>query len=150
MEDLARLLKLAGSWQGSNKLWLPPAEEPYESHSTAQIAPIAGEKFMQISYTWAFEGAAQDGLLLWGLEAADTTATAAWADSFHTGDTLLVSRGLSGGGWDVLGSYAVEGGPPWGWRTVLDAGGEALRVLMYNISPDGQEILGVEMVWGRV
>jgi hypothetical protein len=149
MDDLTALAQLVGSWRGTNKLWLPPAEEPAESQSRAEVTPVAGGKFVTISYTWTYEGAPQDGLLLWGYQATDETATAAWADSFHTGDTLLVSRGSSGGGLDVLGSYTVEGMPAWGWRTVLEAAGESLRVMMYNISPEGEEYPAVEMVWGR-
>jgi len=150
MNILEGLLKLAGAWQGSNKLWLPPAEAPYESRATAQVAPAARGKFVTITYTWAFDGEPQEGMLLWGYEAADDAITAAWIDSWHMGDKLMLSRGRAeaSGALAVHGSYAVPDGPDWGWRTVLEAENDAFRVLMYNVMPDGGEMLGVEMAFG--
>ena len=43
---------------------------------------------------------------------------------------------------DVRGSYAVPPGPDWGWRTVIEpAGKDSLEIVMYNISPGGEETL---------
>jgi hypothetical protein len=43
-----------------------------------------------------------------------------------------------------------EGQPRWGWRTELDdraPGG--LRILMFNVTPDGEETLGVDIELAR-
>ncbi len=50
---------------------------------------------------------------------------------------------------DTRGSYAVEGSPDWGWRIVVEPGNDALRVLMYNVTPDGEEVLGFELAYTR-
>lgn len=146
MSGLESLRTTAGPWEGTNKVWLPPTETPYESRATALVAPVANGKFVQITYTWAFDGEPQEGMLLWGYAAAEDTVTAAWIDSWHMGDLLLLSRGRTeaSGALVVHGSYTVENGPEWGWRTVLESDGHMFRWLMYNVTPAGEEILGVE------
>lgn len=147
--DLFR--SLAGHWTGINRLWLPPAEQPYESHSTASIAPVVAGKFVQLDYTWSFDGTDQVGMLLIGHEPSSQVVTAAWLDSWHMGDAMMLCRGEveANGALVVRGSYAVEGSPDWGWRTVIEPDAAALRLVMYNVSPDGEEMLAVEATYTR-
>jgi hypothetical protein len=54
------------------------------------------------------------------------------------------------GSLDVRGSYAAPPGPDWGWRTVIETGEEdSLQMLMYNVTPDGQEVPAVDAVYRR-
>jgi hypothetical protein len=49
-----------------------------------------------------------------------------------------------------LGSYAAPTGPDWGWRIALRAESrDAFTLLMYCITPDGQEALAVEAASAR-
>jgi hypothetical protein len=51
----------------------------------------------------------------------------------------------------ALGSYSPPPGPDWGWRIILDADPEAgLRILMVNITPDGEEAPAIEADYTRV
>ncbi len=138
-----------GAWTGANRLFLP--EEPTrESQSTASVALVARGKFSTIAYTWAFEGESQEGLLLIGQ--ADEVVSAVFVDSWHMGDKLMLCEGRAAANEaiKVRGSYAVEGGPDWGWRIVVEPGDNTLRVTMYNVTPDGDEVLGVEASYTRV
>ena len=153
MKGLDFLVKLAGTWQGVNKLWLPPAETPYESASVATLTPVIKGKFVRLDYTWAFEGEPQEGCLLFGYEAEAAGASTVWVDSWHMGDKVMLCRGQlkAEGGLDVRGSYAVPDHPDWGWRIVVEPGeGEVWRMVMYNVSPEGEEFLGVEASYRRV
>ena len=56
-------------------------------------------------------------------------------------------------------SYAAPTGPDWGWRTVIapegagagaGAGADAFSIVMYNISPDGEETLAFRNDYARV
>lgn len=142
----------AGRWTGTNLLWLPPSEVPYESPSTAEVTRIVGGNFLQIAYTWAFDGAPQEGLLLLGHEESGL-ATAVWIDSWHMGRQFLICRGsIEPSGMVVNGSYAVEGYPEWGWQIVVgpaDAAGDAFALTMYNIPPEGDKMLAVSVNYTR-
>jgi hypothetical protein len=153
MSGFDALSKLARSWKGDNKLWLPPAETPYESQSVASITPLIRGKFVRIDYTWAFEGEPQEGSLLCGYETQEDLVTAVWVDSWHMSNKFMTCRGAAepDGAIVVRGSYAALPGPDWGWRMVIGPGdGDTFRLVMYNISPDGQEDLAVEASYTKV
>ena len=102
----------------------------------------------RFTYRSQLEGKPLAGELLIAYESGEKLYRTAWVDSFHTGTAILVSQGNDGGGpIDVSGRwFAGEGQGHWGWRTVIDdsvAG--ALGIRMFNISPEGQEDLGIEI-----
>jgi hypothetical protein len=152
MTALEALIKLAGEWQGTNQLWLTPAEMPQKSQSTASITPVIKGKFVRIDYTWTFEGEAQAGLMVCGYDPQEAKVTVVWADSMHMGDKFMICQGAAqaDGALDVRGSYSVPGHPDWGWRMVIGPGENgAFRLVMYNITPEGQEHLAVEANYSR-
>jgi hypothetical protein len=150
MSGLDPFFKLAGAWSGTNRLWLPPAEEPYQSPTTATLSPIVGGKFVQLGYTWAFEGEAQEGVLLIGEEPENGAVTVVWADSWHMSNKFMLCQGqVEDERVVVRGSWSVESGPDWGWRIELDTEDETLRMRMYVIEPAGDEGLGVEAIYTR-
>jgi hypothetical protein len=108
--------------------------------------------FLSVRYTWQFEGDPQEGLLLLGWEGARGPVQAAWVDSWHNGDRMMLCRGETGasGGASVLGSYPAPEGPDWGWRVAVEPGpGDSLRIAMFNIPPGIEEMLAVEGVYSR-
>lgn len=150
MSGLEEWFTLAGAWAGNNRLWLPPAEEAYESPTTATIRPIVGGKFVQLVYTWAFEGDAQEGVLLIGFEPENGAVTVVWADSWHMGNKFMLCQGrIEDERIVVRGSWSVESGPDWGWRIELDTEAATLRMRMYVVEPAGDEALGVEAIYTR-
>ncbi|MEW6366673.1 MAG: DUF1579 family protein [Acidobacteriota bacterium] len=152
MGGIDLLTGLSGTWDGPNRLWLRPTEAPHESQSTATVLPVIGGRFVRIDYTWAYQGEPQEGSLLVGYETEDDVVTAVWTDSWHMGDKLMVCRGVAeaSGSVDVRGSYAVQSGPDWGWRTVIRSRDDGTFVMiMYNITPEGTEALAVEAVYTR-
>lgn len=148
MAILEQWQALIGSWNGTSRLFLH--EEPTrESRSTATIMTVAQGKFCVVSYTWEYEGEAQDGLLMLGSE--QDAVEVVFLDSWHMGDKTMVLRGQAEtqGATSVLGSYSVPGYPDWGWRIVIEPGDNTWRLLMYNVTPEGEEFLGVEAVYTR-
>ncbi|HSL21619.1 MAG TPA: DUF1579 family protein [Vicinamibacterales bacterium] len=136
---------LIGAWSGTSRLyrpWTSPAES--DSDSTAVVTTAAAGTAVSITYTWAFEGAPQEGVLLLTRHPEGQQVTAVWTDSWHMGHDFMrsVGRTEADGAVSVLGSYAAPPGPDWRWRTVLRASGrDAFELLMYNISPEGEEAL---------
>jgi hypothetical protein len=93
------------------------------------------------------------GELTIAYEKGDRLFRMSWIDSLHTSPAILVSEskpvpeGGAAATISAVGTYfAGEGHPRWGWRTELDDQTDgALRVRMFNITPDGEESTGVEI-----
>ena len=138
------LMRLIGKWQGENRLWLEPDQPTQKSKTTASITPVVQGKFLSLRYTWADQGQSQEGLLLLG-QGRDQI-TAAWADSWHMGDEIMLCTGQTSldEKVSVQGSYAVPSGPDWGWRISIEhRADDRFRLVMDNISPQGEEMLAV-------
>jgi hypothetical protein len=148
-----RWVGLEGSWSGTKRVWVEPGAPVRESKSTATVSLIAQGRFMAIRYTWAEGGKPQDGILVIRLpEEPGGAIDAAWADSWHQSREIMHSggEGSSEGVLSVLGHYAAPPGPDWGWRIELHPKApDAWELLMYNITPDGQEALGVQASFAR-
>jgi len=146
-----QLALLPGDWTGHNHLYLP--EEPVRHSAAAAVIDTAvSRKFLQITYTWHFDDLVQEGLLLLSQVDQERHFSASWADSWHMNDELMA---LSGSGGDdnrvtLRGSYTVPGYPAWGWRIdLLPAARDQLLLTMHNVTPEGEELLAVEMTLQR-
>lgn len=148
MSAVESLRTLVGVWTGTSHL-IMHGEPVRDSQSNLLIGLAARDKFTTITYTWGFDGEPQEGMLVIGQDQG--LLHGVWIDSWHMGDKLMALRGQAeaSGAIVLRGSYAVEGGPDWGWRTDLEPADGALRVAMYNVSPDGEEELGVEVLYTR-
>jgi Protein of unknown function (DUF1579) len=145
-----RLLRLCRAWRGTAKTYMDPTHQqpPLEAPWDGRIAPILGGRFVRFTYRTQLEDKPIAGELLIAYESGEKLYRTAWVDSFHTGTAILASQGDDGGGAiEVLGRwFAGEGAGHWGWRTVIDdSAADALVIRMFNISPDGQQDLGVEI-----
>lgn len=147
----AALASLAGQWHGTNQLWLDPTAPPAESETTLTVAPAGQGKFLTAAYTWAYDGQPHDGLLVVWQDPATGGGRISWLDSFHTGDAVMVFQGQPAANRvSVLGSYAVESSPDWGWQIDLGPLPDGrLQLLMYNIEPGGQVYPAVAATYTR-
>lgn len=141
----------AGRWRGTNNLHLPWLPDPLrKSPSEMTISLKANGQFAAFDYTWVYEGEPQEGFLILGGVRSDAVQ-AVWTDSWHNRDVLMSCNGKKAedGSFSVKGHYKVEGHPDWGWRTEIIPGDETVRIVMYNISPEGEEELAVETDFTR-
>jgi hypothetical protein len=148
-----RLLGLVGVWRGTARTMFGPGAPPIEAPWEGRIAAILGGRFLRFEYRSHVEDKPIAGELVIAFEDGEKHWRLSWVDSFHTGTMILVSTGTSGASEiDVRGTYFVgEGHPPWGWRTCIDdASPDRLVIRMYNVLPDGQEALGVDIELRRV
>ena len=141
-----KLAASAGRWLGSNRLHDPNTNQPEDSPSTAFLTPILGGKFLRFDYTWGYQGKPQEGSMLIGGDPRSNAITAHWIDSWHNGDSAMACQGAVDEKAALLlrGSYSVPGHPDWGWRIDIHPHDGRLTVMMFNISPEGQEVLAVE------
>jgi len=146
--SLHSLFALSGTWTGTSRLWMSPSAPMRESSSVATITPVVRGRFVRIDYSWAIDGEAQEGMLLFGRDAKDLV-TGIWIDSWHMGDRFMICRGAAGGAAiSVRGSYAAPSGPDWGWRIDVEPG-DGFRLVMYNLPPGGKEELAVEATYTK-
>jgi hypothetical protein len=141
---------LTGQWQGTNRLWLDPAQTANESAATAVFQLVAQEKFATLHYTWADSDQPQSGVLLFGQH--EQQVSAAWVDSWHMQDNMMQLTGISqpDGTMMVKGSYAAPPGPDWSWQITLQPlPNDQFKLLMHNITPDGDQMLAVEALFAR-
>lgn len=150
----AILENLVGRWRGINRLhttWIP--DNPVrETNSTAVVELTARGRFLKIEYDWTFEEAAQEGLILVGDEKDSDSIKSFWIDSWHLSDKFMVSEGIrkKNGAVSMKGFYTVPEHPDWGWRTVIKPEREnSFKIIMYNVTPEGEETLAVEMEFTR-
>jgi len=148
------LEKLVGKWRGVNRLhttWIP--ENPVrESLSVAAVDLTARGRFLKIEYDWTYEDAVQEGLILIGDEKDSELIRAFWIDSWHLSDKFMVSEGRFENQKKIAlkGFYTVRDHPDWGWQTMIETENEySFKIIMYNVSPEGEETLAVEMEFER-
>lgn len=147
------LMEYDGEWSGINQLWVRPEDPVRQSEASASIELAANDCFALIKYTWSDLGEPQDGVLLVRLARDLSPLDMVWIDSWHTGGKFMEFRGEEGqdGCISALGSYPAPPGPDWGWRIILAADSNAaFQIIMYNISPDGDEALAVRAQFTRV
>ena len=147
-----KLVDSAGNWTGENRLHDQNTGSPQNSSSTARVTPVLGGRFLRLDYTWTYRDKPQEGSLLVGGEEGARTATAHWIDTWHMSHAGMACAGRvrDDGGIDVRGTYAAPPGPDWGWRIEVSPGkGETLRIVMFNITPDGREEPAVEASYRR-
>lgn len=145
-----KLSGLEGIWSGRNRLHLGdwnPEEPILESDATAEVRARSGGQFLEVSYTWTYKGEPKEGVIMVGKDPKSGKVNAFWTDSWHMANQLMNCEGseTESGGVNVKGHYKVEGHPEWGWRTEIEPGLSSFRYLMYNVSPEGEEDLAVEM-----
>lgn len=150
--SISSLANIAGQWSGTNHLWLSPTEPAHESGTTMSVALAAQGLFLTLNYTWEFEGATQDGLILLGYESQLDVAKAVWVDSFHMQDKFMLLQGIfeEQGKVVLKGSYAAPPGPDWGWQINISVlKDDQFQFGMYNISPEGDAHRAVEASYTR-
>ena len=152
MSALEGLAACAGRWRGTSTLQDPMSGKPDESPSEMTVTPVLGGRFVRLDYTWAYQGAAQEGSLLVGSQGKAGTVSGHWIDCFHNGEKVMACTGTAAEGSTLAlrGSYEVPGHPGGGWRIDLLPEGGSLRVVMFNAWPEDQpEELAVEAVYSR-
>lgn len=138
-----------GNWTGTKKLWLAPGEQCRECDINVTVSETALGRCAVITYDWVFEGERQEGLLVFNSDSGKGNVQTAWVDSFHNANGIMLLKGRFTDleTIDVMGSYKAPTGPDWGWRIVLNKTDEnTIKILNYNVTPGGEEMLAIEVV----
>lgn len=148
------LAQLVGDWSGTMRLWLEPGQLTDEQPTAGSVRSILGGRFVLHEYSGVVGDTPASGLAIHGYDLAEQRFVTAWVDSWHNGTAIMLSCGDPAawpGPASVLGSYPDgQGGPRWGWRTLVELpGSESLMITHYNITPEGEEAKAVEWDYKR-
>jgi hypothetical protein len=149
----AQLARMAGQWEGRFRLWFEPGKPAEESVQRGCIRVLLGGRVLLHEYAGICAGEPMEGVALIAHHLDERRYESAWAESFGTGTSIMFSTGDGGDPrLSMLGRYADgQGGSRWGWRTVIEQpDNHTLDLRMYNITPDGDEALAVEVNYRRV
>lgn len=152
MSVLNQLINCQGKWQGTSRLQDPMNNIAEDSLSNLTLTPLLKSRFVRLDYDWSYQGTPQEGSFLIGYDSTAEKVTGFWIDSWHNSDKVMVCQGSANadGSISLLGFYPAPPGPDWGWRTTINPqNGKSLRLVMYNISPEGQEDVAVEADYAR-
>ena len=140
-----------GSWVGRKHLWLSPEADEIVSDSSAQIAKVAKGKFLQINYEWQMENDSQEGSILLPTLIGEKESHSVWLDSWHTRRDMMVCEvEILEDKVAMMGTYHAPPDENWGWRLELAQSAEqSLSLRMFNISPECEECLAVEINYHR-
>lgn len=124
----------SGGWAGSNGFRLMPDDELSVAPSEASVASEAQGWGVTLRYTWVHpEEGPQEGTMLISSPDDDGQVVAAWIDSYHQKPALGLPRGTaSDAGVHLAMEYSG-----WGWTIDLTHEGDALRMVMNNVIPEG-------------
>ena len=152
MNVIEHLATCAGEWRGSSRLQDPHTNLAEDSPSTAMVTSVLEGRFVRFDYTWGHQGRPQAGSILFGRDPKGIIITAHWIDTWHMGHGVMVCEGPARDSehLSVRGAYAAPPGADWNWRIDLDlSNARTIRLVMYNISPDGKEELAVEASYSQ-
>ncbi|HWQ02932.1 MAG TPA: DUF1579 domain-containing protein [Candidatus Nitrosotenuis sp.] len=148
------LARMAGNWQGVAKTWFEPGKLADESPIAGSVRLILDGRFAVHEYSGSMKGKSLTGMATFGSFLSEGKFQMAWVDSFHMGTGILMSESTATpceNSFSVLGHYSdPSGGPPWGWRTQVDiVGPDELVISHFNVFPQGEEALAVEIRYAR-
>jgi hypothetical protein len=109
-----------------------PTDELAEAPSTLTVDEAAAGRAVSMTYAWTHpEDGPQTGTLLLGVPGETGEVSAAWVDSWHQRDVVL----LTGRGDTTTVTVGYDYAPGWRWEVEV-AGGDATTMVMHNVVPE--------------
>ena len=153
MEEPGILSRLKGEWAGVCRTWLEDKVLSDESSIRGEFQGVLEGQWIRHCYLGSLRGQKRQGEELIVFNSVSCEFEITWIDDFHMANGILFSSGVSSvAGFSVVGSYSVGiGETPWGWRTTYHLGRDnCLKIISYNIEPDGSEVKAIEIEYERI
>jgi hypothetical protein len=142
--------QICGTWEGKAKTYFKPNELADESTIRGTIRELLDGLFLLHEYEGTLMGEKMLGLAIYGYNENKDQFEIAWINNAHMGSEIMLSTGKNTDGEFLVNSEYEAGGEIWGWKTILELiEPNNLIIRHFNITPKGQEYLGVEIEYNR-
>lgn len=146
--------KLVGKWAGRAKTFFKPDEVGDDSAIEGEFRMGIDGHFLFHEYTGPHCGETMYGLETIGHNVDLGKLQMAWVNSCHTNSQIMNFEGEvpeTPNPFSVSNLYKhAEDHPEWGWRIEYDLkDADNLVINHYNITPEGEESLAVEIIYSR-
>ena len=145
--------QIVGNWEGTAATYFKPDELADTSPIKGTIIEVLDGSFLLHEYIGTLMKNKMLGLAIYGYNENKKRFEIAWVDTQHMGPEILFSKGKNTDDkFSVLAQYTgADENDVWGWRTSLELKDPDNMVIQhFNITPDGQEYLGVDIGYKRV
>ncbi|WP_107774527.1 hypothetical protein [Nocardioides sediminis] len=124
-----------GEGTGTYEFRMMPTDDFHGGASSVTVTDTARGRAVLVAYTWEHaEDGPQEGTLVLGVPGEDGVVTAAWVDSWHQRDVVLLTGTGSAAGATVGYEYA----PGWTWEIEVGVVDGDLALVMRNGVPAGE------------
>ncbi|MHA1111567.1 MAG: DUF1579 family protein [Promethearchaeota archaeon] len=145
--------QIVGNWEGTAITYFKPDELGDKSQIKGTIIEVLDGLFLLHEYEGTLMKNKMLGLAIYGYNKNKKQFEIAWVDNQHMGPEIMFSKARNTDNkFSVLGHYTgADENDVWGWRTILEhIDPDNLVIQHFNITPDGQEYLGVDIDYKRV
>lgn len=145
------LKKFVGKWNVEMKSWMAPDQPPMESKGTAEVKPILGDRFVQLTLASTMMGKPFSGIGTTGYDNAKKKFVGTWMDSMSTG--IMRSEGTADASGKVINSQITGTDPLTGkeskMRIVEKWESDDKLVEEFYEKKRGKEVKTMEIVYTR-
>jgi hypothetical protein len=121
-----------GEGTGTYEFRMMPTDDFQGGASSVTVTDAARGRAVLVAYSWEHaEDGPQEGTLVLGVPGKDGAVTAAWVDSWHQRDVVL----LTGTGSPAGATVGYEYAPGWTWEIEVGVVDGALTLVMRNGVP---------------
>lgn len=145
----AWLAQLAGEWNYKSSMWMDPSQPPLNGEGVTTKKMIMGGRYLEESHEGTSMGMPFEGLGHTAFDNAKQQYLTNWVDNMGTGFMQGAGQ-LEGDQLVTMTDYPNQAGGMDHIKTVTTVDGENKHtVIMYIVTPEGEDVKNMELIFTR-